>query len=398
MVRLSRLVLGHIVADQGTDEVLARLSDPFWFQALGCVLGFDWHSSGLTTTTCGAIKEAARGCGQDLGFYVAGGKGRVSRRTPAEITAACEDLGFEPDGLVHASRAAAKVDNSAVQSGHQLYHHVFVFTAQGKWCIVQQGMNGQTRTARRYHWLGEHVADLVQEPHEAVCDNTRGVVLNYVAGESAKARDVAAELARGGPGPVIDALDKLPSLMMGPRHEITDFDIDHRYLEKTLLRTYEQAPKDFEALLCTEGVGPKTLRALSLVGELIYGTPTSTRDPARFAFAHGGKDGTPYPVDRPTYERTIEVLHDALVGPKAERGERMDALKRLARFAGTSLPVERVRKAGTAGVASTGHSRLAQADPPVVGGDARVDQGPEPGPLKLFSDAFCQEQVLEDSP
>jgi hypothetical protein len=390
MVRLSLLVVQHICADQGADELLGRLSDPFWFQAFGCVLGFDWHSSGLTTTTCGALKEAVRGAGRELGLYVAGGKGRVSRRTPAEITAACESIGLEPAGLVRASRTAAKVDNSAVQSGHQLYHHVLVFTAEGKWCVVQQGMNESTRTARRSHWLGEHVTDFVQEPHEAVCDDRRGVLLNYVAGESARARDVAAELARGGPGPVLEGLEKLPSLVMGRHHEITAFDIDRRYLEKTLLRTYEQAPRDFEALLCTDGVGPKTLRALSLVGELIYGARTSTRDPARFAFAHGGKDGTPYPVDRATYEKTIEVLHDALARPGPERGERVEALKRLARFA---EPVASCRNAGT--VARSGHRRLAEADPAVVGGHARVGEHPKPRPLEPVAGALEQEQVLE---
>jgi len=347
MVRLSRLVLAHLVAEQRVDEVLRRFSDPFWFQAFGCVLGFDWHSSGLTTTTCGAVKEALNGMGPELGLYVAGGKGRVSRRTPEEITTACEGLGLEPAGLVHASRTAAKVDNAAVQSGHQLYHHVFVFTARGDWCVVQQGMNAATRTARRYHWLGEHVADFVDEPHEAVCDNRRGVLLNYVAKESAEAREVAAALARGGPAPVLEVLERAPELVMARRHEITAFDIDRRYLKKTLLRTYEQAPKHFEALLGTEGVGPKTLRALSLVGELIYGTPTSTRDPARFAFAHGGKDGTPYPVDRPTYEKTIEVLHDALARPAPERAERVDALKRLARFASSVDGALRATQAST---------------------------------------------------
>ncbi len=341
MVRLSRLVVAHISEDEGPDEVLRRLSSPFWFQAFGCVLGFDWHSSGLTTTTCGALKEAVKGREHDLGFYVAGGKGRVSRRTPDEVTSACNSLGLDASGLVHASRTAAKVDSSAVQSGHQLYHHTFMFTAQGHWCVVQQGMNDQTRTARRYHWLGENVVDFVNEPHTAVCDDQRGVLLNYVAAESAPARAAAAQLARGGPGPVLDALDKLqepPHLVMGPRHQVTGADIDRRYLQKVLLSTYEHPPEDFEALLGTQGVGAKTLRALALVGELIYGETASTRDPARFSFAHGGKDGTPYPVDRLTYEKTIQVLHDALSSSREERTERVDALRRLVRFAATSAP------------------------------------------------------------
>jgi hypothetical protein len=277
------------------------------------------------------------------------------------------------------------VDNSAVQSGHQLYHHSFVFTAKGAWCIIQQGMNDKTRTARRYHWLGENVTDFVEEPHEAVCDNKRGVLLNYVAAESAPARDIAAELARAGPRPVLEALDKVPHLVMGRPHHITAPDIDRRYLERTLLRTYEQAPKDFEALLGTQGVGPKTLRALSLVGELIYGEPTSTRDPARFSFAHGGKDGTPYPVDRPTYEKTIEVLHDALAGSRAERSERADALKRLARFAGPGSRVVEVEGLPDAG---DGAGDLPVAEPSKAEGiqNSRerqpVDHVPSPGDLR----------------
>jgi len=325
MVRLSRAILAHMSSEHGPDEVLRRLSDPFWFQALGCVLGFDWHSSGVTTTTCGALKEAVRGSERNLGLWVAGGKGQTSRRTPAEIAAACEATGQDGDALVRASKLAAKVDNTAVQSGHQLYHHSFFLTAGGRWAIVQQGMRASDRTARRFHWLGERVESFVEEPHAAVCADRRGEeVLNLVAAESAPARTRIAELVREMPP---DEVLDLPR-----RHPlIAQEDVNGRFLRKVLLQTYENPPEDFEALLGTPGLGPKTLRSLALVAELVYGTPASTRDPARFAFAHGGKDGTPFPVDRETYDRTIETMDRALAG--VDRSDRVAALKRLSRLA-----------------------------------------------------------------
>jgi hypothetical protein len=333
MVRLAREILGHLVAEYGPEEVLRRLSDPFWFQAFGCVLGFDWHSSGVTTTVCGALKEAVRGRQADLGLYVAGGKGATSRRTPAEITAACEALSREPDVLVKASRLAAKVDNTAVQDGHQLYHHTFLFTAHGSWCVVQQGMSDHTRTARRYHWLSEGLASFVEEPHAAVCCDVRGTALNMVASESAAARAAVTELAAAPPHELLSLFERTPSLFMPARHPVALADVDPGRLHQVLLKTYEQPPEDFSGLLGTAGLGPKSLRALALAAELIYGTPASARDPARFAFAHGGKDGTPHPVDRATYEVTIDVLHRALSRAKLDRSERVLALKRLMAFA-----------------------------------------------------------------
>jgi hypothetical protein len=333
MVRLSRELLGHLVEEHGPDEVLRRLSDPFWFQALGCVLGFDWHSSGVTTTVTGALKEAMRGRERDFGLLAAGGKGAVSRRTPAEVTSACDKLSRDPAPLVHASRTTAKVDSAAVQDGYQLYHHAFFFTPAGGWCVVQQGMSDATRTARRYHWLSESVASFVNEPHAAVCCDARSTVLNLVAGESAAVRTASAELARRPPAETIAALDRLPELVMPHHHDVRGADIDRRYLQKVLLRTYERAPEDFETLLGVPGVGAKTLRALALASELVYGTRASTRDPARFSFAHGGKDGHPYPVDRETYDRTIEVLGAAVRRARVGETDRVQALQRLAAFA-----------------------------------------------------------------
>jgi hypothetical protein len=332
MTRLARELVVFLVEEFGPDDVLRRLSDPYWFQAFACVLGFDWHSSGVTTTATGALKEAVRPMQDELGLYVAGGKGATSRRTPQEIAAVCERLGRDPDPLVKASKLSAKVDNSAVQSGHQLYHHSFVFTAAGRWCVVQQGMSDETRTARRFHWLGESVSNFVEEPHEAVCDDSRGVLVNLVADESAAARAAMVELAGSEPGTTTRTLQRAAELVMPRRHELKLVDVNPRYLDKILLKTYEQAPRDFEELLGIQGVGAKTLRALALVAELVYDTPASTRDPARYAFAHGGKDGTPFPVDRPTYDRTIDVLGNALNAAHMDRSERVQAFRRLARF------------------------------------------------------------------
>jgi uncharacterized protein len=333
MVRLSREILGHVVAEHGASEVLRRLSDPFWFQAFGCVLGFDWHSSGVTTTVCGAVKQAVRGAERDFGFYAAGGKGATSRRTPSEIEAAGERLSRDPADLVYASRMSAKVDSAAVQDGYQLYHHAFFFTPAGDWAVVQQGMNDTNGMARRYHWLSSTLESFVEEPHEAVCCDARADSWNFVARESAGVRSAAASLAREKPETTLAALGGLPVLDLPRHHEVRREDVTGRYLSKILLKTYEHAPADFETLLGVPGVGAKTLRALALASELVYGTPVSTRDPARFSFAHGGKDGHPYPVDRAVYDRTIQVLHDALDRSRVDYGEKREALRRLSEFA-----------------------------------------------------------------
>ncbi|HSA80645.1 MAG TPA: DUF763 domain-containing protein [Geminicoccaceae bacterium] len=344
MVGLAREILSHVVADYGPDEVLERLSDPFWFQAFGCVLGFDWHSSGVTTTTCGAIKEAVRGLEDDFGFVVAGGKGAASRKTPVEIERACERQGQDPAALVRASRLSAKVDNTAVQDGHQLYHHCFMFTPRGAWCVIQQGMSDATRTARRYHWLGDRVTSFVEEPHAAVCADARAPTLNLVAVESADARQATTAIAAQSPAEILAEFDHLPLLRMPARHPLlATADVDPKRLHQTLLRTYERPPADFESLLGVPGLGPKSLRALALVAELIHGARASTRDPARFAFAHGGKDGTPFPVDRATYDRTIDLLRGALGRAKVDHSDRSRALKRLAGFADDARPRPRFR-------------------------------------------------------
>ena len=366
MTRLAREVAIHIVADQGPAELLRRLSDPFWFQAFGCVLGFDWHSSGVTTTVTGALKEGLKDLAHELGVFAQGGKGATSRKTPAEIVDRCDKLSIDPRPLVYASRTAAKVDNAAVQDGYQLYHHTFFFTRARDWCVVQQGMSDRTRMARRYHWLSASLTSFVNEPHEAICSDARGETLNLVSAEHESIRNRSVELTRD-PQAVMDIVHSAadrgadvvtsaranqtrlaprlpfsdpPTLDMPSRHALLLQDVDPRRLHTTLLSTYEQAPETFEALLGLEGVGARTLRALALVSEVIYGTPASTRDPARFAFAHGGKDGIPFPVDRATYDRTIDTLHAAMARAHVDRSDKVDALKRLARFARHTEPVQ----------------------------------------------------------
>jgi hypothetical protein len=333
MVRLSREILIYMTNEFGSREILRRLSDPFWFQAFGCVLGFDWHSSGVTTTVCGAVKESLKGIDRELGFFAAGGKGATSRRAPAQIAESCDLMGHDAQPLVYASRTAAKVDSAAVQDGYQLYHHVFFFTSTGDWCVVQQGMSDRTSMARRYHWLSEHVASFVDEPHEAVCCDARGDTLNLVAHENEAVRLASVEIAKQPPDVTMKTIASIPELTLPRRHELLpEIDVASPYLEKILVKTYERAPENYEALLGVEGVGPRTLRALSLASELLHGTPAAMRDPARFAFAHGGKDGIPFPVDKLTYDKTIEILNKAVNRSAIDRSEKVKAFKRLAAF------------------------------------------------------------------
>ncbi len=323
-----------MVADYGPQEVVRRFSDPFWFQALGCLLGFDWHSSGVTTTVTGAVKEALKGLSGELGLFVAGGKGRVSRQTPMEVEEVAERVGFDPAPLIYASRMSAKVDNTALQDGYQLYHHVIVFTSRGDWAVVQQGMNTANRYARRYHWLSQGLESFVEEPHKAICAMARGRVLNMVAKESGEARQgVVILVEEYGPEALAREMKRIQELEMPSRHHILMRDIRVERIKKGLEEVRNRAPRHFQELLETPGLGPKTLRALALTAEVLYGTPVSFRDPARFSFAHGGKDGHPYPVDRALYDRTIEMLRKAVGRARLSPGEKDKAQKRLERVA-----------------------------------------------------------------
>ena len=336
MKQLAPAIVETIVADRGPAAVLERLSDPHWFQAFGCVLGFDWHSSGVTTTVCGALKEGLAGREADTGIYVAGGKGKTSRRTPDELVAIGARTGLDGSRLAYTSRMAAKVDSAAVQDGFDLYHHCFFVAQSGEWAVVQQGMRDGDGSARRYHWLGSRVDDLVNEPHAAVASDAKGQgVLNLVAAESTATRTASARFAGEDPKRTAKEIARAITLELPRRHWVDiERDINPRHLKTVLLSTYESAPADFEALLAVKGVGPATLRALSLISELLYGAPASSRDPARYSFAHGGKDGFPFPVDRATYDGSIDFLRDALGRARIGSTDRLQALKRLSQWQG----------------------------------------------------------------
>lgn len=330
MASLAREISIAIVADEGAGGLLRRVADPFWFQAFGSVLGFDWHSSGITTTTCGALKEGLRHVQDELGIYVCGGKGKTSRRTPHEIETVCEATGRDAAGLVRSSKLAAKVDSAALQDGFDLYHHTFLFTSEGEWGVVQQGMRDATGMARRYHWHAAPHFDA--DPWAGVAGARQPDVLNLVAGESEGNRRTSTALAQEHPDKVVGEIVRMRSLEMPRRHAVRVADLRPESLTRVLLKSYEAQPQTYTDLLAVPGVGAKGLRALAMVAELTYGEPTSVRDPASYSWAHGGKDGTPYPVDRLTYDRTIKSLHKALTDAKAGRGDKVGALKRLAKF------------------------------------------------------------------
>lgn len=330
MKLLAREISIYIIASEGSPKYLRRLSDPFWFQALGCVLGFDWHSSGVTTTVCGAIKEGIKGLERDLDLFAAGGKGAASRKTPHEIEARSALLHAEPAKLIYASKMAAKVDSNALQDGYQIYHHCFFFNSRGDWAVVQQGMNEENRYARRYHWLGEEVRDFVCEPQSAICcDRKEEVVLDLVALDSKGARQAAATLSREKPEKLVAELAQIQRLELPSRHAVSVEDIHPQRLQEIFLKTYAEQPATFQDLLGMTGVGAKTLRALALIAELLYGAPPSFRDPARYSFAHGGKDGHPYPVDRQVYSASIDFLRKAVESAKIGHYEKVRALRRL---------------------------------------------------------------------
>ncbi|MEM2875207.1 MAG: DUF763 domain-containing protein [Candidatus Hadarchaeales archaeon] len=330
-----------IVNEHGRKELIRRLADPFFFQALGCVLGFDWHSSGLTTTVCGALKEAIEP--EDLGISVCGGKGSTSRRTPEEIERAGDVFSLSSptiDRLKHASRMVAKVDNACVQDGYQLYHHTFFVTEDGDWAVVQQGMH--ERLARRYHWLSEGLRSFVEEPHSGIAgERKEGVVLDMTAMESDDARKVSVDLVKEGPKRIVPLLREADQrsldeyLEMNPPVAKLVMPVDHLIKEVSkdtliaLQRAHELQPENYEELISIRGIGPKAVRALALVSALIYGRPPSWKDPVKFSFAHGGKDGVPYPVDRRTYQETINMLEGALQSARVGRREKLDAIKRL---------------------------------------------------------------------
>lgn len=339
MKRLAREMLIVIVEEYGPHEVLNRIADPYWFQAFGCVLGYDWHSSGLTTVTCGAIKEGLRGIEQELGLFVAGGKGRSSRKTPQEIIQWADKthLRVDPETLVYASKMSAKIDSAAIQDGYQLYHHNFVFTQDGKWAVIQQGMPNFSKTttkktqyARRYHWHSDGVHSYVTTPHSGICDNYKySSVLDLTARESKSTQEVIYSISKEKPQIIMKEYQRIRELSLPSREWIEYTDIRPENLEKVLISTYEHQPRSFEAMLGTKGLGAKSLRALTLIAEIAYGTKASWQDPVKYSFAHGGKDGYPYPVDKQNYDTSIALLKKAILKSKTDRFTKRNALQKL---------------------------------------------------------------------
>jgi len=339
MKGLAREITLSIINAYGSEGMLSRLSDPFWFQAFGCVLGFDWHSSGVTTTVCGALKEGLKGMERELGFFIAGGKGRASRKTPLEIEANCNRAAMNGTPLIYASRMSAKVDSVAVQDGYQIYQHTFFFTRAGQWAVVQQGMNEENRYARRYHWFSQGMKDFVCEPHWAVCCDQKKEGLNLVAQESERTRQAMTGLAHEKPEFLITERKRVATLYLPQEHSLPMEGSRLERWEKIFTQIYDSSPKNFEELLGIKGVGPKSLRALSLISELIHGIKPSFKDPTRFSFAHGGKDGHPYPVNRKVYDQTIELLKGAIDKARVGDREKMEAIKRLSEFGNVSFHI-----------------------------------------------------------
>ena len=330
MGKLGLAVVENIVMDYGKDEVLRRLSDPFWFQSLGAVMGMDWHSSGITTSVMGALKRTVNPRSRELGIYICGGKGKSSKRTPEELLKVCNTTGLDGSYLVKCSKLSAKVDNTAIQDGFQLYTHNFIVSDSGKWAAVQQGMSDKSRTARRYHWHSEQLTSFVDDPHTSIYGQNYGLILNMADKQADSSRNSIMQIAAGRPDAMLKEISKL---VMPSHHDVTAKDVDLKRLGAVLWLAHEKQPQDFEDLLLLQGLGPRTLQSLALVSEVIHGTPTRFKDPARFSFAHGGKDGHPFPVPVKVYDETISTLQTAIHKAKLGNSEKNEAIKRLTNIA-----------------------------------------------------------------
>ena len=377
---LGTLIVESLILNYDKKEVLSRLSDPLWFQSLGSVLGMDWHSSGITTSVMYALKRGLNPRVGELGIYICGGRGKYSRRTPEELLMLSEGTTLDGEALVRSSKLCAKVDNTAVQDGFQLYQHNFILTNEGDWAVVQQGMNPETKTARRYHWCSSDLRSFVEKPHSGVTGENQGKILNLTATEADKTRDSIVEFSKENPDRVLGEIRKIAkpedtvtfgyggssksvicnnsdqallfpefsdsveiiqagrNIVLPAHHEVRKEDVDLKRLGGVLATAYESQPEDFESLLLTPGLGPRTLQSLTLVSEVIHGTPSRFTDPARFSFAHGGKDGHPFPVPLKIYDESIRVLQDSIEKSKLGYNDKSDCLNRLHR---TALNIER---------------------------------------------------------
>jgi len=351
MVALGTAISEAVVHHYGRPALLTRLSDPFWFQALGSVMGMDWHSSGITTSVMGALKKGINPKAGELGIYVCGGRGKQSLRTPQELRDVADRVGMDGEALVRTSRLTARVDNNAVADGFQIYLHSFVVTTDGDWAVVQQGMNESSGLARRYHWHSAAVRDFTSDPHAAIVGANEGVIRNLVDGRARPAQDALLTIVKDDPARTLDAVRRLE---MPARHEVRPADVQSRRLGAVLALAHERDLHDFAELLLVEQLGPRTLQSLALVAEVVHGTPTRFDDPARFSFAHGGKDGHPFPVPLAVYDESIGVLRRALDEASLGHSEKVDGFKRLDAF---TRAIERGRSPDADVVATIAHER-----------------------------------------
>jgi hypothetical protein len=329
MSKLGTAVVESIVIRHGRSELLSRLSDPFWFQALGSVMGMDWHSSGITTSVMGALKRGLHSRSDELGIFICGGRGRHSRNTPGELRAIAERRGFEGEELVRTSRLTARIDNNAIADGFQIYLHNFILTAEGEWAVVQQGMNEESGLARRYHWHSATVRDFVADPHTGIVGRHQGEIMNLVDGHARPAQLALLDIVRQKP---IATLQEARRLIVPTRHDVQASDVDLKRLGAVLGVAYEREFHDFAELLLLEKLGPRTLQTLALVAEVVHGAPVRFSDPARFSFALGGKDRHPFPVPLKTYDQSLAVLQTALDAARLGDSDKISGFERLHRF------------------------------------------------------------------
>jgi uncharacterized protein len=332
MTTLGTAISESVLLHYGQSALLSRLSDPFWFQALGSVMGMDWHSSGITTSVLGALKRGLNPRAHELGIYICGGRGRHSRNTPSELRVIADKTGLDGDSLVRTSRLAAKVDNNAIVDGFQIYLHGFILTKQGEWAIVQQGMNERSRLARRYHWHSATVKDFTCEPHTGIVGENEGIIQNLVDERAKPAQDALLTIANDNPQ---RTLTEVMKMRMPMHHDVRAKDVDLKRLGAVLAVSHEEKLRDFASLLLVQNVGPRTLQTLAMIAEVIHGTPTRFSDPARFSFALGGKDRHPFPVPLKTYDESIAILRRSLDAARVGDTDKIDGMKRLEKFVRT---------------------------------------------------------------
>ena len=326
MARLGFAITEAIITEYGKEEFLRRMSDPFWFQSFGAVMGMDWHSSGITTSVLGALRRAINPHSKELGLYFCGGKGKFSRQTPSELFAIANKTGLNGNELVRSSKLSAKVDNNAVQDGFQLYIHSFILADTGQWTVVQQGMREGDAMARRYHWHSPGLKSFVEEPHTGVQGRNQGLILNLTSSDANNTRNSILNITQQEPGKM---LQEVEHLIMPAHHDVLSADVNLKRLGTILWLAYDKQPKDFEELLLLEGVGPRTIQSLAFFSEVVHGTPSRFKDPARFSFAHGGKDGHPFPVPTKTYDEVISTMQKIVQQAKIGVTDKKEALKKL---------------------------------------------------------------------